>query len=100
VLSPEAAAALHGPPTVDGICEPRRWSGFWREVDARRRAACDWWRGLGLPEAIVAAADDPAADAPETATADAVSDIAAAEPEVDRTSPAAAAARDDARTRR
>lgn len=53
ILAPEAAAALHGPVTVDGICAPEAAAQYWRDVDAQRRAQCGWWRALGLPERIV-----------------------------------------------
>jgi len=53
VLAPEAAARLHGPATVDGICPPTQWQQYWRDVDARRRAGCTWWAASGAPAAIV-----------------------------------------------
>ena len=53
VLDAQAAGQLRGPATVDGICAPEQWSRYWREVDARRRAACAWWVASGAPSAIV-----------------------------------------------
>jgi nitrite reductase/ring-hydroxylating ferredoxin subunit len=53
VLDAQAAAALRGPVTVDGICHPDAWTGYWRDVDAQRRERCDWWAASGAPSRLV-----------------------------------------------
>lgn len=65
VLSAADAAQLRGPATVDGICPPAQWPEYWREVDARRRAACAWWVASGAPASVVAV---PAATAATAVT--------------------------------
>jgi phenylpropionate dioxygenase-like ring-hydroxylating dioxygenase large terminal subunit len=37
-----AAAALHGPATVDAMCPADGWQAAWRAMVARRRAAAPW----------------------------------------------------------
>ena len=78
----DEAASLRGPATVDGICAPAGWQRHWRELDASRRAACDWWAASGAPCAIVppvgGAAPDAGVASPRAAAASAAASPAAA----------------------
>jgi phenylpropionate dioxygenase-like ring-hydroxylating dioxygenase large terminal subunit len=72
ILDAEAAARLRGPVTVDGLCAPEGWQQYWRDVDARRRAGCDWWRASGAPTRLVepvAPVASTAIGAPDSAAA-------------------------------
>ncbi|MEX0729413.1 MAG: aromatic ring-hydroxylating dioxygenase subunit alpha [Aquisalimonadaceae bacterium] len=42
VLTDEEAAALSGPPTLDGIGPRDQSDSYWREADRRRREQCPW----------------------------------------------------------
>ncbi len=42
VLSPDEAAALQGPHTIDCIAPAERWQAFWQEAAAAKRAAAPW----------------------------------------------------------
>jgi phenylpropionate dioxygenase-like ring-hydroxylating dioxygenase large terminal subunit len=42
VLDEAAAAAITGPPAIDGIAPSARWEEYWRETEARRRRECEW----------------------------------------------------------
>jgi phthalate 4,5-dioxygenase len=42
VLDRERAAALTGPPAVDGIGPSDRWDDYWKEFDAARRRSSAW----------------------------------------------------------
>ncbi len=42
VLSPDEAAALQGPHTIDCIAPAERWQAFWQEAVAAKRAAAPW----------------------------------------------------------
>jgi nitrite reductase/ring-hydroxylating ferredoxin subunit len=44
-LSPEAAAAITGPATIDGIGQTGDWENYWRSADARRRENAPWIAG-------------------------------------------------------
>lgn len=46
-LSPEAAAAVRGPGSIDAIGPVEGWQDFWRAADARRRATAPWHAALG-----------------------------------------------------
>jgi hypothetical protein len=41
-LDAEAAAAIEGPGTMDGIGPAGEWESYWREVDGRRRKGAPW----------------------------------------------------------
>jgi hypothetical protein len=41
-LTPEAAAALTGPDTIDCIAPAARWEAFWREAAGAKRAGAPW----------------------------------------------------------
>ena len=41
-LTAEAAAALHGPDTMDCIAPADRWQAFWQEAAAAKRAGAAW----------------------------------------------------------
>jgi phthalate 4,5-dioxygenase oxygenase subunit len=42
VLDETQARALTGPAAIDGIGPREGWEAYWKETDARRRAACGW----------------------------------------------------------
>jgi hypothetical protein len=42
VLDAKAAAALQGPPAIDGIGPSERWDEYWKEFDSRRRRNAGW----------------------------------------------------------
>lgn len=42
VLDANAAKAIRGPVTIDGIAPTATWQAYWREADARKRAAAPW----------------------------------------------------------
>lgn len=42
VLDADQARAIRGPITVDGIAPTASWQAYWREADARKRAAAPW----------------------------------------------------------
>jgi len=42
VLGRDAAAALHGPDTMDCIAPAERWAAFWQEAAAAKRAGAAW----------------------------------------------------------
>ena len=42
VLGEAQAAALTGPPSIDGIGPTASWNAYWQEADARRRAHSPW----------------------------------------------------------
>jgi len=42
VLTPDEAARIAGPATVDGIGPGDAWQDYWREADARKRRASSW----------------------------------------------------------
>jgi phenylpropionate dioxygenase-like ring-hydroxylating dioxygenase large terminal subunit len=42
VLDETAARAIRGPVTIDGIAPTATWRAYWREADARKRAAAPW----------------------------------------------------------
>jgi phthalate 4,5-dioxygenase len=42
VLDATAAKAIRGPVTIDGIAPTATWQAYWREADARKRAAAPW----------------------------------------------------------
>jgi nitrite reductase/ring-hydroxylating ferredoxin subunit len=42
VLDAEAAAAIEGPGTMDGIGPSGQWESYWQEVDGRRRNGAPW----------------------------------------------------------
>jgi phenylpropionate dioxygenase-like ring-hydroxylating dioxygenase large terminal subunit len=44
-LSQEAAAAITGPATIDGIGRTGDWENYWRSADARRRENAPWIAG-------------------------------------------------------
>jgi phenylpropionate dioxygenase-like ring-hydroxylating dioxygenase large terminal subunit len=46
-LTAEAAAAIAGPATVDGVSETAGWQDYWRRLDRDRRAAASWGRTAG-----------------------------------------------------
>jgi nitrite reductase/ring-hydroxylating ferredoxin subunit len=46
VLTPDAAAQLRGPATVDGIGPTQGWEAYWQETDARRRRQASWGAGV------------------------------------------------------
>jgi nitrite reductase/ring-hydroxylating ferredoxin subunit len=42
VLDARAAAALQGPPAIDGIGPSERWDEYWKEFDRKRRRNAAW----------------------------------------------------------
>lgn len=42
VLDANAAKAIRGPVTIDGIAPTATWQAYWREADARKRQAAPW----------------------------------------------------------
>ena len=42
MLDPAQAAALTGPPAVDGIGPTGRWDDYYKEADAARRSRAPW----------------------------------------------------------
>jgi hypothetical protein len=42
VLDAGAAARLRGPVTLDGIGPTARWTAYWQEAEAKRRASSSW----------------------------------------------------------
>jgi hypothetical protein len=42
VIDPAKAAALHGPPSMDGIGPANEWQDYWKEADRRRRREAQW----------------------------------------------------------
>lgn len=42
VLDEQSARNIRGPVTVDGIAPTGAWQAYWREADARKRAAAPW----------------------------------------------------------
>ncbi len=48
-LDAAAAAALHGPDTVDCIAPAGRWAAHWQEAAAAKRAGAAWLRPAGQP---------------------------------------------------
>ncbi len=50
-FSADAAAALCGPDTVDGIAAADAWEGFWREVAATKRQGAAWLADTRAPAA-------------------------------------------------
>ena len=45
VLTPEEAARIRGPATVDGIGPTEGWERYWQEADAARRRGASWLAG-------------------------------------------------------
>jgi phthalate 4,5-dioxygenase oxygenase subunit len=42
VLTPEEAAKMTGPATMDGVGPREGWEAYWQSVEQRRRQACPW----------------------------------------------------------